>query len=111
MNPTEIEGLREILSCLSPDHLKEIAMVTTSHMMDDHYDGVEAPDLVNEIIKSASTAQEILHRQKVSKELLLKYLRSKGFNPDPKAKKIMYIKTCLSLWNACNEMKNQSFQQ
>lgn len=109
MNPTEIEGLREILSCLSLDHLKELAMITTSHMMDDHYDGVQAPDLVNEVIKSASTASEILHRQKVSKELLLKYLRSKGFNPDPKAKKIIYIKTCLSLWNACNEMKNQSF--
>lgn len=110
MNPTEIEGLREILSCLSLDHLKEIAMITTSHMMeDDHYDGVQAPDLVNEVIKSASKASEILHRQKVSKELLLKYLRSKGFNPDPKAKKIIYIKTCLSLWNACNEMKNQSF--
>ncbi|GIX90442.1 uncharacterized protein CDAR_74551 [Caerostris darwini] len=109
MNPREMEGLHEILSCLSMDHLKEIAMITTSHMMDDHFTGVMAPDLVNEIIKNASNASEILHRQKVSKELLLKYLRRKGFDPDPKAKKIVYIKTCLSLWNNCGDLKSPMF--
>ncbi|KAG8178482.1 hypothetical protein JTE90_024642 [Oedothorax gibbosus] len=109
MNPREVEGLHEILSCLGMDHLKEIAMITTSHMMDDHYDGSTASDLVSEILKSASTASEVLHRQKVSKELLLKYLRRKGFDPDPKAKKIVYIRTCLALWNGCGDMKSPVF--
>ncbi|KAF8765164.1 hypothetical protein HNY73_023154 [Argiope bruennichi] len=104
MNEKERKGLAELLREMSVQDLIEIANLTTNHLA--KYDRDVNPNVViNDIINNASTSSEILHRQKVLKDVLYKYLKKNGVPVKAKGKRQEYIRSCLALWGSSDHLR------
>ncbi|GIX90445.1 hypothetical protein CDAR_74571 [Caerostris darwini] len=104
MNEKEKRGLAELLGEMSVQDLIEIANLTTNHLA--KYDvGVRSNVVINDIIENASTSSEILHRQKVLKDVLYKYLKKNGVAVKAKGRRQDYIRSCLTLWGTTDHLK------
>ncbi|GFS55842.1 uncharacterized protein NPIL_223371 [Nephila pilipes] len=107
MNEKEKKGVAELLGEMSVQDLIDIANLTTNHLAK-YDDGVKPSVVINDIIENASTSSEILHRQKVLKDILYKYLKKNGVAVKAKGRRQDYIRSCLALWGSTDHLKMQN---
>ncbi|KAG8178479.1 hypothetical protein JTE90_024639 [Oedothorax gibbosus] len=110
MNTKEKKGLSELLGDLSTQDLKDIANLTTNHLSS-YDDNTKSSVVIDDIIKNAGNSSEILHRQKVSRDVLFKYLKKNGVTVKAKGRRQDYIRSCLNLWGVVNEKNTEDKRQ
>ena len=69
----EKRGMTELLRDMEPPDLISLANTVTSHLVEAH----SAARALENIVLHADTADDVLMRRKITKELLFKYLNSK----------------------------------
>ncbi|TNN79389.1 putative protein C3orf38 [Liparis tanakae] len=96
LSETERSGCAKILKLMSEDHLLSLCDTVTNKMIvvESHTEAMET------ILSFTNTAQELLKRKKVFRELIFKYLVKEGVVMPPNSEKHQLMRRTLELWSS-----------
>ncbi|XP_064167983.1 uncharacterized protein C3orf38 homolog [Anguilla rostrata] len=94
LSRTELEGCRKMLSCLKGCDLIALCDTVTNRMI-----AVEnTREAMDAILTYSQSAEELLKRKKVYREVIFKYLASEGIAMPPDAEKNQLVRRTLQFW-------------
>ncbi|XP_008105955.2 uncharacterized protein C3orf38 homolog [Anolis carolinensis] len=100
MSELERDGCRELLGLLDTDDLLALTDTVTARLVqpDDRQEAIHA------ILLYSQSAEELLKRKKVFREIIFKYLATKGVIVPPSSEKHQLISHAKQYW--CEQLKN-----
>ncbi|KAK9402246.1 putative protein C3orf38 like [Crotalus adamanteus] len=99
MNERERDGCRELLDLLQTDDLLALADTVTSRLVQPS----NRQEAINVILLYSQSAEELLKRKKVFREIIFKYLATKGVIVPPSSEKHQLIYRAKEYW--CEGLK------
>ncbi|XP_060626607.2 uncharacterized protein C3orf38 homolog [Anolis sagrei] len=100
MSEREKEGCRELLDLLDTDDLLALTDTVTTRLVQPE----DRQEAIHAILLYSQSAEELLKRKKVFREIIFKYLATKGVIVSPSSEKHQLISRTKLYW--CEELKN-----
>ncbi|XP_062862468.1 uncharacterized protein C3orf38 homolog [Trichomycterus rosablanca] len=101
---SEQEGCRKLLNLLPVDDLLALNDTVTNRLI-----AVESSkEAIEAIIAYSQSAEELLKRKKVHRDVIFKYLSTEGVTVPPNSEKHQLVKRTLELWSSGNDSQSQA---
>uniref|UniRef100_A0A3B1J2P6 Chromosome 3 open reading frame 38 n=1 Tax=Astyanax mexicanus TaxID=7994 RepID=A0A3B1J2P6_ASTMX len=94
MSEKEQSGCRRLLELLSAEDLMALKDTVTNRLI-----SVESTRAVEAIIAYSQSAEELLKRRKVHREVIFQYLAKEGVAVPPNTEKLHLVRRTLALWS------------
>ncbi|KAK3543716.1 hypothetical protein QTP70_027217 [Hemibagrus guttatus] len=99
MSKKESDGFRKLLKLLPEDDLFALNDTVTNRLIP----AASTSEAIEAIIAYSQTAEELLKRKKVHRDVIFKYLASEKVHLNPNSDKHQLVKTTLELWTSVSE--------
>ncbi|KAH0624954.1 hypothetical protein JD844_032907 [Phrynosoma platyrhinos] len=100
MSEREREGCRELLELLQTDDLLALTDTVTNRLVEPG----NRQEAIHAILLYSQSAEELLKRKKVFREIIFKYLATKGVVVPPSSEKHQLVSRAKQYW--CGQLKN-----
>uniref|UniRef100_A0AAR2IKQ7 CARD domain-containing protein n=1 Tax=Pygocentrus nattereri TaxID=42514 RepID=A0AAR2IKQ7_PYGNA len=98
LSEKELNGCRTLLALLSAGDLLALSDTVTNRLV-----CVESPrEAIEAIVAYSQSAEELLKRRRVHREVIFKYLAKEGVVVPPNSEKHQLVKRTLELWSSGN---------
>ncbi|KAG7331168.1 hypothetical protein KOW79_005137 [Hemibagrus wyckioides] len=99
MSKKESDGCRKLLKLLSEDDLLALNDTVTNRLIT----AASSSEAIEAIIAYSQSAEELLKRKKVHRDVIFKYLAAEKVHLNPNSDKHHLVKTTLELWTSVSE--------